>query len=63
MHCLQYAICRDRSVYNTKNLSDDDIRKLAWALNSDRVERFNRCPKCQQWSDVLSNECPAKKAT
>jgi hypothetical protein len=61
MHCLQYAVCNGRIAYNTHNMSDDSVRHRVLASKDDRIDRFNRCPECQQWSDVLSRDCPAKK--
>lgn len=48
-HPLQYAFVGRIYVYETGNLSDDQVRDLAgngWLP----VERFNRCPTCEEWS-------------
>jgi hypothetical protein len=65
MHTLQYAFAGDVAVYHTQSMTDEEVRERArWAPPGARVERYNRCPECQEWTggpdhpDRLSG-CPA----
>lgn len=72
MHCIQYALVGhlSKAVYNTENLTDDEIiakSPLLGLVRGDRIERFNRCPTCETWTmtggKLRENiDCPAVKA-
>lgn len=53
-HPLQYAIVDDvrrpdrALIMGTRNASDNQLRKLAGRDGT--IERFERCPACEQWS-------------
>lgn len=50
-HPIQYALVGREYIGNTEYLDDDTIRGLADAFPAGLpVERFNRCPTCEQWS-------------
>lgn len=55
-HPLQYAFVGYVYVGGTEDASDDDVRNVA-GLPGIQVERFNRCPTCEQWSP-----CDVRKA-
>ena len=48
-HPLQYAYCRNVYVPNTEDMSDEDVRRAVGGVGLP-VERYNRCPVCEQWS-------------
>ena len=57
-HPLQYALCARVYVGDTENMSDEDVRRAAAVERTGLpVERYNRCPTCEQWSP-----CDARKA-
>jgi hypothetical protein len=47
-HPLQYALVGSAYVGNTENLDDDAVYRLAGVRLP--IERYNRCPTCEQWS-------------
>lgn len=58
-HPLQYAFVHRTFVNNTDELNDEQVRERAGLPHSMMaVERFNRCPTCEQWSP-----CDARKAS
>ncbi len=61
-HPLQYALVGARAHYvgNTENMTDIAIMTAAGQLGALTVERYNRCPTCEQWSpcDVRKAEVP-----
>ena len=71
-HCIQYACVGypGYSVYDTLNLTDDEIiakNPLLGLRKGDRIERFNRCPVCESWTMERGRlreniDCPAVKA-
>jgi hypothetical protein len=60
-HCIQYAVVGDGFdpiVYGTENMTDEQVRDK---VRSDPlvygflpipapVNRFNRCPECEEWT-------------
>lgn len=48
-HPLQYALLGWAYVGNTENLDDATVRALA-EEPFHSIERYNRCPTCEQWS-------------
>lgn len=55
-HPLQYAFVGRSYVAGTENMSDEQVRDVAGGVHLP-VERFNRCPTCEQWSP-----CDVRKA-
>lgn len=55
-HPLQYAYCGNEYVGHTENMTDEQVRKQA-GTTFPLVERYNRCPRCEQWSP-----CDVRKA-
>ncbi len=55
-HPLQYALVGYLTTYvgNTEDMSDQQVRQAAFGAgtrdNWSIVERYNRCPPCEQWS-------------
>lgn len=49
-HPLQYAHCTGALVLNTEQMPDEQVRQKVGGTRWDRVERWNRCPTCEQWS-------------
>ncbi len=49
-HPLQYAYCRNVYVPNTEDMSDEDVQQTVPGGLGLPVERYNRCPVCEQWS-------------
>lgn len=56
-HPLQYAFCGPALVLDTENAADQQIWKLV-DIPGRAVERYNRCPACEQWSP-----CQVRKET
>lgn len=60
-HPLQYAVTghpHSVTVVGTGNATDETLRNLAKAAgHTGAIERFNRCPTCEQWSP-----CDVRKA-
>lgn len=58
-HPLQYAMVGGRGIYvgDTENTPDDEVRRTAEADAWMSIERYNRCPTCEQWSP-----CDLRKA-
>lgn len=60
-HPLQYAVTghpHGVTVVGTGNATDETLRNLAKAAgHTGAIERFNRCPTCEQWSP-----CSVRKA-
>lgn len=52
-HTMQYALVGPGfGVYvpHTENLSDAEVRARAGGDRWDRVERYNRCAECEEWT-------------
>lgn len=50
-HPMQYAYIGGIYVGDTEDASDEDVRRVAGLPGSGlHVERYNRCPTCEQWS-------------
>jgi hypothetical protein len=47
-HPLQYAFCGNVYIGDTENLTDPEVR--AKTRQQGAVDRYNRCPTCEQWS-------------
>lgn len=62
-HPLQYAYVGRVLVVNSGDVSNEELRDIAGVDWYVPVERFSRCPTCEQWSpcDVRST-VPAKPA-
>ena len=70
-HMLQYAMVDSRLVYDTREMSDEEIveaarRQYPVVILAKRLFRFDRCPECEAWTFVggrLRHElpCPAVK--
>ena len=65
-HTTQYAVVGTRGnvAFDSALLSDAECRQKAHGRAKDTVERFNRCPVCEEWTThggVLRTdlECPA----
>jgi hypothetical protein len=60
-HPLQYAFVgwgRGTYIPNTEHMTDNEVRRAVGVENEQPVERYNRCPTCEQWSpcDVRQRE-------
>jgi hypothetical protein len=54
-HPLQYAYCGESYVGHTEDMTDDDVRDFIAEVEHRSfyglpVERYSRCPTCEQWS-------------
>lgn len=48
-HPIQYAFVGHIFITNTEGKNDDEVRREA-RVTGLPVERFQRCPTCEQWS-------------
>lgn len=51
-HPLQYALVGRITIMNSDHMSDGDIRAAAGTAGTSGlpIERYNRCPTCEEWS-------------
>jgi len=57
-HCIQYAAVKGLFVYDTDQMTDDEVWEAVSHLRSNNsfdplgvgVERYNRCPVCEAWT-------------
>ncbi len=66
-HCMQYAMVNTCLIYDTSDMTDAEIKNAVRnkkSLASGRVERFDRCPECEEWTKEngqirVNVDCPA----
>jgi len=63
-HCTQYSICGGVTIFGTARLSDGEVRAAAKRDLVNSVERFDRCPVCEEWTTIGGQlrsdvDCPA----